>query len=127
MLTLKRSVEGSHRYKVREELETGVDDPTATRRLLEGLGFFPRYRYQKYRTSFLLGSLVLCLDETPLGCFVELEGTPEEIDRVAERLGFSPEQYVRESYLELARESVGEGALRSGGLMFAPEQPETPP
>ena len=66
-----------------------IADPEALERILVGLGFRPCYRYQKYRTLFAVGELQVCLDETPIGCFVELEGAPEAIDRAAERLEVS--------------------------------------
>lgn len=101
VLTFKGPVDHAGPYKVRIEHETPVDDADATEALLESLGYHSDYRYQKYRTEFELPGLDLCLDETPLGCFVELEGPPERIDAVARELGFNKEDYVRLSYREL--------------------------
>jgi adenylate cyclase class 2 len=115
-------VGGEQRYKIREEHETPVGDPDATSRLLHRLGFKPGYRYQKYRTVFVLDNLALCLDETPLGCFVELEGPPEEIDRAAQRLGFTPDQYIRESYRELHVLDARRRGVPMGDLLMEPEQ-----
>jgi adenylate cyclase class 2 len=68
---------------------------------LRSLGLRPSFRYDKYRTSFRLAHLHLDLDETPMGVFLELEGTPAAIDRVARMLGFTRRDYIRESYGEL--------------------------
>ena len=122
LLTLKARVGGELRYKIREEHETPVGDPDATSRLLHRLGFKPVYRYQKYRTVFVLDNLFLCLDETPLGCFVELEGPPEEIDRAAQRLGFTPDQYVRESYRELQLLDARRRGVPPGDLLMEPAE-----
>lgn len=121
LLTYKAPVEGQRPYKVRAEHETRVEDPEALTTILLGLGFSRSYRYQKYRTVFQDGSLDICLDETPLGCFVELEGPPEEIDRVATRLGFSPARYVRESYRELHERRTRERGFPMGDLLVEPE------
>jgi len=112
IVTFKGPVAGKHRHKVRVEHETDVADGDATERILRALGFAPHWRYQKYRTEFDIDDqLHACLDETPLGCFVELEGAPEAIDRTAERLGFGIDDYVTASYrklLELEAERRGE-------------------
>ncbi len=122
LLTLKARVGGEQRYKIREEHETPVGDPDATSRLLHRLGFKPTYRYQKYRTVFVLDNLYLCLDETPLGCFVELEGPPEQIDRAAQRLGFTPDQYILNSYRELHVLDARRRGVPPGDLLMEPEQ-----
>jgi adenylate cyclase class 2 len=109
-VTYKAPVPGEHRHKVRVEYETAVADPDAMCRILDGIGFVPGYRYQKYRTTFAIGDLTACLDETPLGCYVELEGPPDSIDSVAERMGFDVGGYIRESYRELHEQD----ALRRG-------------
>lgn len=118
VLTYKAEVSGEHRHKVRIEEETEVADAGATERLLDGLGFRPAWRYEKYRTEFVLDALQICLDETPLGCFVELEGEPDAIDRVAARLGFSVEQYVRDSYRRLHERAEGIRGRQAGDLVF---------
>jgi len=118
LLTYKAPVPGTHRHKVREEHETFVDDAGALAQILAGLGFRPVYRYQKYRTLFELEQLHLCLDETPIGCFVELEGQPDAIDRVAARLGFGPGQFIRSTYFELHEEAAGVSRSELGDMLF---------
>ena len=83
LITLKTPIEGNHRHKVRDELETTIGDAETVMRLLRGLGYEPGWRYQKFRTVYTLDELAVCLDETPIGCFVELEGPPEQIDDAA--------------------------------------------
>ncbi len=118
VLTLKLPVGGDHRHKVREEHETAVDDADAALEILRGLGFSTVYRYQKHRTVFRLGDLTLCLDETPIGCFLELEGSPDEIDGAAARLGFAPEQYVRENYRELQERAARERGVEASDMLI---------
>jgi adenylate cyclase, class 2 len=65
------------------------------------LGLRSKFRYEKYRTTFRLRGVHLDLDETPVGTFLELEGLPESIDRVAGELGFSPKDYIRGTYYDL--------------------------
>ena len=107
VVTFKGPVEGKHRHKVRVEHETDVSDGDAAERVLLSLGFEPHWRYQKYRTEFTLVQLHICLDETPLGCFVELEGEPDEIDDAAARLGFGVGDYVAVSYRKLLEVEAG--------------------
>lgn len=68
---------------------------------LTTIGFQPAFRYQKYRTSFRLRGLQLDLDETPVGTFLELEGRPAAIDRIASALGYHPSAYIRGTYWDV--------------------------
>ena len=87
--------------KIREELETSVGDAAVMLRVLGELGFQPWFRYQKRREEYALPGLVLAIDETPIGVFVELEGTEAAIDETAARLGRTRADYVLESYFTL--------------------------
>jgi len=96
------------RYKVREEIEVEIADAGALTKIFEGLGMSGWFRYEKYRTTFQLPTskewakgLLIELDETPIGTYVELEGPPSAIDRVAEGLGHSKQDYVSKNYLVL--------------------------
>jgi adenylate cyclase, class 2 len=88
------------RYKSREEVETRVPDAASIAAILERLGFRPMFRYEKYRTEYGHpdGGGVATLDETPIGVFMELEGTPRWIDRAARQLGFAECDYITASY-----------------------------
>jgi len=98
----------SHHHKVREEIEMEVADANVLATIFEGLGMRGWFRYEKYRTTFRLpGSvnwakgLLIELDETPIGTFVELEGPAPAIDRAAHELGYSRRDYVLKNYLVL--------------------------
>jgi adenylate cyclase class 2 len=124
LLTFKSPVEGG-RYKTRQETEVTVGSPEQTERILEGLGFQPWFRYEKFRTTYRipgLPRLVIDLDETPIGAFLELEGPPESIDRAAKRLGYGPGDYLRESYYELFERERERAGLDPGRMVF-PEKP----
>jgi adenylate cyclase, class 2 len=89
------------RHKEKVEREAEVRDPDRTACLLETIGLRQSFRYEKYRTSFRMGGLHLDLDETPIGTFLELEGRPATIDRIARKLGYAPSDYIRGTYWDL--------------------------
>ena len=92
------------RHKSREEIETRFENPAVLRAILERLGFRPAFRYEKYRAEYTDGKGVATVDETPVGCFFELEGAPSWIDRTARALGFRPAGYITASYYRLYQE-----------------------
>lgn len=99
-------------YKVREEIEAEVADADTLAKIFEGLGMRGWFRYEKYRTTFRLPDsklwahgLLIELDETPIGTFVELEGPAQAIDQAARELGFSKRDYILKNYLVLYMEA----------------------
>src|SRR5579863_693224 len=89
------------RVKTREETETTVADPDQMERILEQLGYRRCFTAEKYREEYRLGPALITVDETPIGVYVEIEGTPERIDMAAEQLARSPADYRLESYPRL--------------------------
>ncbi len=102
-LTYKGSVVAGSRHKNREELEVEVPDAGTMTAILERLGFAPAARYQKYRTEYTetSGGGMATIDETPIGVYLELEGSPRWIDRTARKLGFAESDYITASYASL--------------------------
>jgi adenylate cyclase, class 2 len=88
------------KHKSREELELVISNPEAMGRILDRLGLRPVFRYEKYRTEYRHGreAGMALLDETPVGVYVELEGSPRWIDRTARRLGYAEKDYIVRSY-----------------------------
>ncbi len=96
--------------KLREELETAVTDADVLQRVLEHLELRVWFRYQKYREEFALDGVVVAIDETPIGTFVELEGTEAGITAAAAALGRTTADYILDSYCGLFmryREALG--------------------
>jgi adenylate cyclase class 2 len=113
------------RHKVREEMEVEIGDPSVLTDIFEGLGMRGWFRYEKYRTTFRLPAsrkwakgLLIELDETPIGTFVELEGPPAAIDRAAEELGYSRRDYVLKNYLVLYVEECRRRGLEPKDMLF---------
>ncbi|MGA3293012.1 MAG: class IV adenylate cyclase [Candidatus Acidiferrales bacterium] len=103
VVTSKAPAPASRRALYKEKLEREVVVRTRRRwpSVFRSIGFRPGFCYEKYRTTFRLPRLHLDLDETPVGTFLELEGDPRAIDRVARALGFAPRDYIRATYWDL--------------------------
>jgi adenylate cyclase class 2 len=108
-------------YKSREEIECDVADPDAFLAVLDRLGYRCGFCYEKYRTKFspIQEAGLIALDETPLGVFLELEGSPDWIDRTASRLGFAPGSYLTASYAALYRQHRAHNPEVSANMTFA--------
>ena len=96
-LTFKGPVQTSI-MKLRQELETVIGDGPLLVRILDELGFHVWFRYQKYREEFTLGDVIVAVDETPVGVFVEIEGGEGGIAEMAQALGRGPADYLLDSY-----------------------------
>lgn len=108
------------KHKSREELELEVPDAGMLSTILERLGFHPSFRYDKYRTEFKVAGRagVGVLDETPIGIYLELEGTAPWIDRMARKLNFSEADYITKSYGALYHEWCQQQGITPGDMVF---------
>jgi adenylate cyclase class IV len=114
---------GSH--KVRDEIEARVSDSGNLVKIFEGLGMRGWFRYEKYRTTYKLPAtkswardLLIEVDETPIGTFVELEGSPAAIDRAATELGYSKKDYILTNYLALYAEDCRRKGQQPQNMLF---------
>jgi adenylate cyclase, class 2 len=112
-------------HKVREEIELEVGDARALGTIFARLGMRESFHYEKYRTTFRMPEsarwakgLLIELDETPIGIFVELEGPAAAIDRAAKLLGYSKDEYVLTNYLRLHAEKCIERGEKLGDMVF---------
>src|SRR5579872_4031975 len=117
-LTFKGPVQPSA-LKVREEIETVVGDGPVLLRLLEELGFHVWFRYQKYRQEFALDDVIVAVDETPVGTYVEIEGGEVGIAATAEALGRGPGEYLLDSYRGLFLQHCRNLGVEPTDMLFA--------
>jgi len=108
------------KHKTREELELEIGDAAALGAIFERLGLHPVFRYEKYRTEFRQnrGACMATLDETPVGTYIELEGSPRWIDRTARRLGFSEQDYILLSYARIYLDSCRRRRIKPTNMVF---------
>ncbi|MCX6543693.1 MAG: class IV adenylate cyclase [Acidobacteria bacterium] len=109
ILTFKGPVQPGP-MKLREELETAVADGDRLREILDRLGLRAWFHYEKYREEFTADGVIIAVDETPVGTFVEIEGTSDGITRMAAAMGKGTSDYILDSYYRLfmkTREALG--------------------
>ena len=98
-LTFKGPGERTGNALSRTEIELVVDDFDKAQKFLESLGDHVAAVYEKYRSMYALGQVVVTLDELPFGKFIEIEAeSSEQIGQVARQIGLNPEAAIPASY-----------------------------
>jgi len=105
-------------FKTREELETSVENGAILLQTLERVGLGVCFRYQKYRQEFVVDDIHIAVDETPIGNYVELEGSETGIRNIARMMGIAEEQFLRSSYYSLYVEHCREKGENPGFMVF---------
>jgi adenylate cyclase, class 2 len=125
VLTYKGPAQAGGPFKSREELETTVVNAAEIMTILKHLGLNVWFRYQKFREEYTLtvkeypeSEVHVALDQTPLGFYAELEGSPERIRALAAQLGFKEEEFIRDSYYSLYLRSCEQRGVDPGNMVF---------
>jgi adenylate cyclase class IV len=85
-------------YRHREEWESRVDDPRAVLVVLRRLGYKISVRIDRAVEQYRLGEATLRIEWYPaMDVLVEVEGTPEEIERAIAKTGLPREAFLAES------------------------------
>jgi len=111
----RRIVQGT---KTRDELEAEVSDGALLLKILKRIGMRCSFRYQKYRTIYRHASILIALDETPIGDYIEIEGSPGGIARFAKRIGFGRDDFITATYHELFVSCRKTHCIRSKDMVF---------
>ena len=118
LLTFKGPVQPGL-MKIRDEYETVVADGDTLLTILHELGLRIWFRYEKYREEFSAEDVVIAIDETPVGTFVEIEGGEDHIHRTARALGKSAADYITDSYRTLFVRYCTAHGLDDSDMTFA--------
>ena len=117
ILTFKGPVQPGA-MKVREEHETLAADGDAMLAILHELGMRVWFRYEKFREEFSAEDVIIAVDETPVGVFVEIEGGEERIHETAAALGKAQDDYIIDSYRTLFVRYCRDHHLDASDMLF---------
>lgn len=110
-------------FKIREERECPVADKQAMQGILEGLGYLPVARYEKFRESWQLEGVQVDMDILPFLQVVELEGKAERIQKVEVLLELDKRPTSADSYHVLhKRWRAEQGLPPERSFTFSPGQ-----
>jgi len=119
----RRNSEIRSHFKIKDEAEVSISGPDQMARILRALGLHPSFRYEKFRTTYALPGvrgLKIELDETPVGNYLELEGSIAGIDRGARLLGYNRKEYLKETYGSLYLAECRRRGRKPGDMLFPP-------
>ncbi len=108
-------------FKIKDEAEVAVTGASELAGILRALGLRPTFRYEKFRTTYALPGLqglMIELDETPVGTYLELEGPVAAIDRGARLLGYARNDYMTDTYGSLHLAACRRRGQRPGDMLF---------
>ena len=105
-------------FKVRREFEVEVSDFAQAQSIVERLGFTASMRYEKYRETFTYAGAEIVLDELPVGNFMEIEATREQIRSITAALGLDFAARLRGSYGDILEAVCAAYDLRLSDLTF---------
>jgi adenylate cyclase class 2 len=103
----------------RFEAEVTVDNFDTMDLILRRLGYQPFVVYEKYRTTYQLGTAEIVLDEMPYGHFIEIEAESNVIDATLNTLGLQDRPRILMSYLSLFTQVKAALGLSCHDLTFA--------
>lgn len=103
-LTFKGQPFKSRSFKIREEYESEVKNFRHFKKILQKLGLRPVFEYRKKRMLLRKDRVKICLDETEVGNFIELEGKRSDLVRLAARLGYSRKDFIKLDYVQMIKE-----------------------
>jgi len=117
-LTFKGPPSAKGIFKTREELETALEDGAVACRIFEQLGLSLWFRYQKYRREYQVDEVMVAVDETPAGNYVEFEGAEDRIHALARKMGINPSKFMKSSYYSLYLEHCRNLGVTPGHMVF---------
>lgn len=99
-LTCKQLI-SRKKYKIARELELTVNDFSEMALILKTLGFVQILSYRRMREYWKFQGADITLDSLSIGKFVEIESSPQNISKLAPKLGLSFAKSTTKSYIEL--------------------------
>jgi len=123
--TLDQGANRANHFKVRNEEEVSFNGAGRLEGILCALGLRPVFRYEKFRTTYVLRAipgLKVELDETPIGTYLELEGPVAGINRAARLLGYAKRDYMTETYGSLYLADCRRRGRKPGDMVFRPKK-----
>lgn len=101
-------------YKLREEIGTHVDDGEVLELIVERLGFSVTMRIDREITQFELGGAVVRFERYPrMDDLVEVEGSPEQIERAILALDMPRDGFTSERLADFVRRYEARTGLRA--------------
>jgi len=112
------------RYKKRREIEVLLPEAYKVEEIFNEIGYHPIFRYEKFRTEYAKSRSdgKVLLDETPIGNYLEIEGSPRWIDSTARLLGFSTDDYITRSYGYLYLAWCRERRMSPSDMLFTAKE-----
>lgn len=117
ILGYKRKIP-SRKYKQEEEIEVEVSDFEKTKKLLEKLGFYKWFIYEKVREVYHYKNTEIVIDKLPFGTYLEIEGKEKDIKTAIDKLGLDIKQGSTLNYKQLYKQYCKKKGIKAKDIVF---------
>jgi adenylate cyclase class 2 len=120
-ITLKEKIADNKNTKdvrARKETEFKIEDVDAMSYILHRLGFDAPRIMEKYRINIAYKGAMLSIDELFFGTYLEIEGSEQKIDSIAEELGFNHENRIVVTYWDILDEYNEKNRTNKKDILF---------
>lgn len=117
-MTVKVKSEQDTKYVKREEIEMEIEDAEKGAKMFQALGFSLVRIFERYRENWKHSDhnkSIISIDELPIGTYLEIEGTPTDIEFMIKEFNLHPDKRITVSYWALYEQSTG---MKSGDMVF---------
>jgi len=117
-ITLKEKIGDDKNVRARKETEFEIQDVEAMAYILKKLGFDSPRIMEKYRINLTYKGVKLSIDELFFGLYLEIEGAENNIEKVAKKLGFKPEEKILVTYWDLLEDYNKKNKTKKSDILF---------
>jgi len=117
VITFKRKIR-SKKFREREEIEFEISNPKEMEIILESLGFLRKRVMEKYREKWLFKNAEIVIDKLPMGNYIEIEGTKNEILKTARILNLNFKESIADTYWDLWKYYREKHHIKNENIVF---------
>ncbi|MHA1114903.1 MAG: class IV adenylate cyclase [Candidatus Heimdallarchaeum aukensis] len=103
-LTYKGKVDTTQGYKVREELETQIDNGIILNSIFEKIGYKKIREVKKERKYLRYNNCLITIDSfRKIGFVIEIEGIPEDIEKTISLFSLDRKRFKAQTYTDILK------------------------
>lgn len=120
ILTVKVKKQKKTKYFQRDEFDLLISSVQKARSILHTLGYSKERIFEKKREiwEFKKNNIEICLDKLPFGNYIEIEGSPKDIEKTIKNIRLKKYERITKAYLAVYDDWRKKNNVKSKNAIF---------